>query len=53
MQKPGLTLDDAKRMTAAAEAKALAEGWRVAIAVVDDGGPPPYLPASARWHPVG
>ena len=38
MQKPVLTLDDAKRMAAAAEAKALAEGWPVAIAVVDDGG---------------
>jgi glc operon protein GlcG len=38
MQKRVLTLHDAKRIAAAAEAKALAEEWRVAIAVVDDGG---------------
>ena len=33
-----LTLDAAKRMTAAAEAEAAKHGWLVAIAVVDDGG---------------
>jgi len=38
MQKRVLTLDDAKRIAAAAEIKALTEEWRVAIAVVDDGG---------------
>lgn len=38
MQKRVLTLAEAQRMAAAAEAKALEEGWPVAIAVVDDGG---------------
>jgi len=38
MNKPILTLDDAKRVAAAAEAEALANEWKVAIAVVDDGG---------------
>ncbi len=36
--KPVLTLDDVKKIAAAAEAHALANGWAVAIAVVDDGG---------------
>ena len=36
--KPTLTLDDARRIAAAAEAEALAHSWAVAIAVVDDGG---------------
>lgn len=37
MHKRVLTLDDAKRMMAAAEAKAREERWPVAIAIVDDG----------------
>jgi uncharacterized protein GlcG (DUF336 family) len=36
--KPVLTLDDAKRIAAASEAEAQANGWKVSIAVVDDGG---------------
>jgi len=36
--KPTLTLDDVRRIAAAAEAEALANNWAVAIAVVDDGG---------------
>ena len=36
--KPMLTLDDVKTIAAAAEAEALANGWAVTIAVVDDGG---------------
>jgi uncharacterized protein GlcG (DUF336 family) len=36
--KPTLTLDDVKRMAAASEAEALAHGWAVSIAIVDDGG---------------
>lgn len=36
--KPVLTLDDVKKIAAAAEAHALANNWAVAIAVVDDGG---------------
>ncbi len=35
--KQVLTLDDAKRIGAAAEAEALRNGWKVCIAVVDDG----------------
>lgn len=36
--KPMLTLDDVKKIAAAAEAHALANNWAVVIAVVDDGG---------------
>ena len=41
--KPVLTLDDAKRIAAAAEAEASRNEWKVAIAVVDDGGHLLYL----------
>jgi glc operon protein GlcG len=36
-QKMVLTLEDAKRMSAAAEAEAARNGWKVCIAIVDDG----------------
>jgi uncharacterized protein GlcG (DUF336 family) len=36
--KPVLTLDDVKKIAAAAEAEALANKWNVVIAIVDDGG---------------
>ena len=36
--RPLLTLSDARRMAAAAEAEATAHGWAVSIAIVDDGG---------------
>src|ERR1700739_1781804 len=36
--KPVLTLDDVKKIAAAAEAEALKNKWAVTIAVVDDGG---------------
>lgn len=36
--KSFLTLDDVKRMAAAAEAEAKSNGWIVTIAIVDDGG---------------
>jgi uncharacterized protein GlcG (DUF336 family) len=36
--KPTLTIDDARRVASGAEAEATANGWRVSIAVVDDGG---------------
>jgi uncharacterized protein GlcG (DUF336 family) len=36
--KPVLTLEDVKKIAAAAEAHAMANQWKVAIAVVDDGG---------------
>lgn len=36
--RPTLTLDDARRIAAAAETEALANRWAVTIAVVDDGG---------------
>lgn len=38
IEKTALTLEGAKRIAAAAETKAKAEGARVVIAVVDDGG---------------
>jgi glc operon protein GlcG len=36
--KAVLSLEDVKRISAAAESEALANGWPVTIAVVDDGG---------------
>ena len=36
--KQMLTLDDVKKIAAAAEAEALANNWAVVISVVDDGG---------------
>lgn len=44
--KPVLTLEDAKRVALAAEAEALANDWKVVIAVVDDGGHLLYLQRS-------
>jgi glc operon protein GlcG len=44
--KPILSLDDAKRIAAAAEAEALHNDWKVAIAIVDDGGHLLYLQRS-------
>jgi uncharacterized protein GlcG (DUF336 family) len=41
--KPILTLEDAKRVAAAAETEARQNDWRVVIAVVDDGGHLLYL----------
>ena len=37
-QKSCLTLDDVRRVAAAAEAEATRHGWAVTIAIVDDGG---------------
>lgn len=37
-QRPCLTLEDCKRIAAAAEAEAQKNNWRVAIAILDDGG---------------
>ena len=36
--KPSLTAADVKTMMAACEAKAVASGWAVSIAIVDEGG---------------
>ena len=44
--KPFLSLEDAKRVAAAAEAEAATNEWRVVIAVVDDGGHLLYLQRS-------
>jgi len=44
--KPVLALEDAKRIAVAAEAEAQLNGWRVVIAVVDDGGHLLYLQRS-------
>lgn len=38
-----LTLDDVKRIAAAAEAEARAQGWAVTIAICDPGGHPLWL----------
>ena len=37
-QRPMLTLDDCKRISAAAEAEARTNNWNVCIAILDDGG---------------
>jgi uncharacterized protein GlcG (DUF336 family) len=57
--KPVLTLEDIKKIAAAAEAHALANGWAVAIAICDDGGHPLWLqrldgcvPVSAHIAPA-
>lgn len=44
--KPVLTLEDAKRVAAAAEAEALKNDWKVSIVVVDDGGHMLYMQRS-------
>ena len=36
--KPTLTMEDTRRIAAAAETEALAHQWAVSIAIVDDGG---------------
>ncbi len=36
--RPELTLEDCKKMSAAAEAEARRHSWNVAIAILDDGG---------------
>ena len=41
--KPILTLDDVKKIAAAAEAEATANKWAVVISIVDDGGHPLWL----------
>ena len=37
-QRPMLTLDDCKKISAAAEAEARRNNWNVCIAILDDGG---------------
>jgi uncharacterized protein GlcG (DUF336 family) len=44
--KPVLTLDDAKRIAAAAEKEAQANDWKVTVVVVDDGGHMLYMQRS-------
>lgn len=44
--KPVLTLEDAKRIAAAAEAEAHANDWKVSIVIVDDGGHMLYMQRS-------
>ena len=44
--KPILTLEDARRVAAAAESEALTNGWKVTIAIADDGGHLLYLQRS-------
>lgn len=41
--RPEMTLDDARRIAAAAEAEAVRNGWAVVIAICDDGGHPILL----------
>jgi len=41
--KPVLTLEDVKKIAAAAEREAVGNGWKVVIAICDDGGHPLFL----------
>ena len=57
--KPVLTLEEIKKIAAAAEAEAMANGWKVVIAICDDGGHPLWLqrldgaaPVSAHIAPA-
>jgi glc operon protein GlcG len=57
--KPCLSLEDTRRIAAAAEAEARNHGWAVTIAIVDDGGHPLWLqrldgaaPVSAHIAPA-
>ena len=50
--KPYLTLADARRIAAAAEAEAERNGWAVSIAIVDDGGHLLWLQRLDRAAPV-
>lgn len=52
--KPVLTLEDAKRIAAAAEFEAQRNNWRVVIAIVDDGGHLLYLQRNhdTQWGSV-
>jgi uncharacterized protein GlcG (DUF336 family) len=57
--KPVLTLEDIKKIAAGAEAEAVANGWKVVIAICDDGGHPLWLqrldgaaPVSAHIAPA-
>lgn len=43
ISKPILTLDDARKIAAAAEIEAFRNDWKVVIAIVDDGGHLLYL----------
>lgn len=48
--KPVLTLEDARRVAAAADAEAQRNAWKVTVAVVDDGGHLLYLQRSHDTH---
>ncbi|NRR28840.1 heme-binding protein [Oxalobacteraceae bacterium] len=50
--KPMLTLEDVKKIAAAAEAEALANKWPVVIAIVDDGGHPLWLQRMDKVAPL-
>lgn len=52
-QKPTLTLDDVNRILDAAQAEAESNGWKVAIAVVDEGGHPLGLRRLDDCAPMG
>ena len=41
--KPVLTLEDVKKIAAGAEQEAVKNGWKVVIAICDDGGHPLWL----------
>lgn len=51
--KPILSLEDAQKMAAAAEAEAKKNQWAVVISIVDDGGHPLWLQRMDGVAPVG
>jgi glc operon protein GlcG len=50
--KPVLSLEDIKKIAAAAEAEAIKNGWKVVIAICDDGGHPLWLQRMDGVAPV-
>lgn len=50
--KPVLSLEDIKKIAAAAEAEAVKNGWKVVIAICDDGGHPLWLQRMDGVAPV-
>jgi len=50
--RPTLTLEDARRVAAAARAEAVKNGWSVVVAIVDDGGWLTYLERADDVQPA-
>lgn len=52
LTKQGLSIEDAKRVAAAAIEKAKAQNWLVAVAIADEGGNPMYMERMDHCQPA-